>query len=1352
MTSTPSSSASVLPRTVHALHLLAYSPVTFTDVYEFCNNEIKTSIYTIWNFLPKVIYEQLHSMSVVFFILVAIIHMFADGATSVFAIIGPLSFVLLVSLLKDAIYDILRHRRDKQVNERKYPVMVIDQESNTLQWKLIQSKHITVGDVIMCKNDEEFPCDLIILATSSNDCSCRLTTVNLDGESTIKTHYSILDTHNIYKNYLNDSIIYSLNNEFNDIIKTLFIRVDCQQPNEDFSHFEGSITLSNGKLNQPLKLNNILYRGAKLKTTRCIIGLVVYTGRDTKLLLNSKQPKRKYSSRESRANVILITFMIIMSSFCIIFSVLTKNWSMHYLTNPFIPAPNFKYWSQVKDVFRFLFILNYLIPISLIITVEIQQILAAYFISSDLEMYDVEQDVATKSNTPQLIDELGQIKYLFSDKTGTLTQNEMLLHTIAVLNTNKVYVFNEEYENINDIQQQQQTNSYKSYICKSEVYRLKEISRRKNQFGHIGVIYEKLIDNNTGYYEDNLAFESSSDSETDIDEEMEDEIADDVKNRQDVNKIKGVNRKINNLSLLTGNHPRFSIDEQLLPDELLKCLTTLALCHTVEINRSDEDKQNSVDQITKYLNMENFYQASSIDEKALVIGAAKLGVRFMGSSTCEQNSSSRIYRVEYDQCICNKNNGNYGSNNNNDNSQDQFVSMEYIIDSVLEFDSFRKRMTVMARHPDGTCYIHCKGAESSIFEISNLSPTHAHKLANKHVTQFAMDGLRTLVYASRQVNSSEYHELLAELQHANTLFGPERVNALKVIYSKIECNLTLVSVTGVEDKLQPDVEQTLKSLREAGIQVWVLTGDKEETAITVSRSAGHFAPNMNLVRLTNCEDFLSLASKLFSHLDDLKVRRRGRSTKQRIKNCVKKSFDLIKDKTDKNLYDKNEITENFDNQRVSSIAGLKKLFTNKIQVELNQPRHRHSQRPGSACEPIGLVIDGKSLRYALHPSLQSAFLDLCLHLTTVLCCRMTPLQKASVVQLVRTGLADYGESPVTAAIGDGGNDVAMLLQANIGIGVFGKEGKEAVRASDYAIPQFKYLQRLLLVHGHRSNYRICMTMNLFYYKCVTFVTTQILYTFYSGYSAVSTFETVLFSIYNLTVTSLMCLLFGMFERHLPDKILNDNPYLYRLLTRQANLRSWYIWLWIFDGIWHGSVIFYAATYIFLGGGLYSEGTFYESYGNVQHLFDMSLYGCATYLFVWLSVTLRIFIVTRDFNIVVFGGFLVTMIVNTIILMALQSTTTLDNINLFSYTKLSKSAAFWFTLPIVLTIANIPSLIWRIMSDAWWNLQIQLSNIPQKHIRRKYRRSLSVWIRALTTSYLGNSPDQMYQKNTDKIES
>ncbi|VDP54657.1 unnamed protein product, partial [Schistosoma margrebowiei] len=121
-----STSSSSLPRTIYAHRIENYSPITFTYIKEYCNNEIITSIYTIWNFLPKILYEQLHYISNIFFILVAIIHLFADGATSIFAIIGPFSFVLLVTMIKDAIYDILRHQQDKQINEKLFPLMKIN--------------------------------------------------------------------------------------------------------------------------------------------------------------------------------------------------------------------------------------------------------------------------------------------------------------------------------------------------------------------------------------------------------------------------------------------------------------------------------------------------------------------------------------------------------------------------------------------------------------------------------------------------------------------------------------------------------------------------------------------------------------------------------------------------------------------------------------------------------------------------------------------------------------------------------------------------------------------------------------------------------------------------------------------------------------------------------------------------------------------------------------------------------------------------------------------------------------------------------------------------------------------------
>uniref|UniRef100_A0A5K4FA05 Phospholipid-transporting ATPase n=1 Tax=Schistosoma mansoni TaxID=6183 RepID=A0A5K4FA05_SCHMA len=1334
----PSSSSSSLSRTVYAHRIQNYSPLTYTSIKEYCNNEIKTSIYTIWNFLPKIIYEQLHYMSNIFFILVAIIHLFADGATSIFAIIGPFSFVLLVTMIKDIIYDLLRYYQDKQINEKKFFIMKINIETNEIYWILKKSKFIHVGDIILCKNNEEFPSDLIILSTSNLNNKCYITTVNIDGENTIKTHYCLLDTHNIYKKFLNENIIYNYNNNQynnnnNNQFIDLLIKVNYQQPNEDFNNFEGYITILINNKKLLINNNNILYKGCKLKNTKYIIGLVIYTGNDTKLLLNSNKVKRKYTTRESKANQILFIFMIFMIIFCIIFAMVTKYWSFYHLNHIYIPFENLNsIWLQIKNVFRFLFILNYLIPISLIITTEIQQIMLSYFIRNDLNLYDFKQDLNTKSNTPQLVDELGQVNYLFSDKTGTLTLNEMNLYKIAILNIDKVYVLSDQkLQNTNDDNHYDDDHDHdhekkdkkKREKDTNQSNRLKQILRRTNKFGHIGVVYEELNEYQNQYNQDNYGFISSSDSEFD-EEDNNEQVSHLVLNKiyKSNETITSSNENLNNLSNNDNNNNQ-------LPNELIISLTTLALCHTVEVSEDNEEKQNGTDET---MCLDSFYQATSPDEKALVIGAAKLGIQFMGKLLNENNSHSRIYRLEYDQFL--------------QNGSDQSEIMEYSIDAVLEFDSVRKRMSIMAKHPDGTYHIHSKGAESSIFEISNLSTGDLKQLASKYVTQFAINGLRTLVYASRQVDSKEYYQLLDEFYHANSLFGSERNDALKKIYSKIEYNLTLVSITGVEDKLQPGVHECLKNLRDAGIQVWVLTGDKEETAITVSRSAGHFTPNMNLVHLTNCKDFSNFAYKLFNYLENLKnFREKKRNLKKKMKQFFEKSINVIEMKTNNRI----KIDFNYQNDFVDEKYlynnnhnnNNKQLFISRSYKNVeDRPRYRHSKRPGSSGEPMALVIDGKSLRYALDPTLRKTFLNLCLHLTTVLCCRLTPLQKASVVQLVRSGFSEFGVTPITAAIGDGGNDVAMLLQANIGIGVYGKEGKEAVRASDYAIPQFKHLQRLLLVHGHQANYRICITMNLFYYKCVTFVTTQVLYTFYSGFSAVSTFETVLFSIYNLTVTSLMCMLFGIFERHLPDDILNANPYLYRRLKHQANLRSWYVCLWILDGIWHGTIIFYGATYFFTGGYYFSEGTFYDPRGNIQQLFDMSLYGCATYLFVWFSVSLRIFIASHDYTIVVFGGILTTLTVNIAILIALQSTTTLNNINFRSYTKLCRCPTFWFALPLILTIANLPSLLWRIISDAWWNLQIHLSSIPNKQIRRKYRRSPMVWFLALTTNYLTDSYD------------
>lgn len=181
----------------------------------------------------------------------------------------------------------------------------------------------------------------------------------------------------------------------------------------------------------------------------------------------------------------------------------------------------------------------------------------------------------------------------------------------------------------------------------------------------------------------------------------------------------------------------------------------------------------------------------------------------------------------------------------------------------------------------------------------------------------------------------------------------------------------------------------------AGIKVWVLTGDKHETAVSVSLSCGHFHRTMNILELTNQKSDSECAEQL---------RQLARITEDHV-----------------------------------------------IQH--------------------GLVVDGTSLSLA-HREHEKPFMEVCRNCSAVLCCRMAPLQKANVIRLIKIS----PEKPITLAVGDGANDVSMIQEANVGIGIMDKEGRQAARNSDYSIARFKFLSKLLFVHGH-----------LYYIRIATFV-------------------------------------------------------------------------------------------------------------------------------------------------------------------------------------------------------------------------------------------------------------------------
>lgn len=143
---------------------------------------------------------------------------------------------------------------------------------------------------------------------------------------------------------------------------------------------------------------------------------------------------------------------------------------------------------------------------------------------------------------------------------------------------------------------------------------------------------------------------------------------------------------------------------------------------------------------------------------------------------------------------------------------------------------------------------------------------------------------------------------------------------------------------------------------------------------------------------------------------------------------------------------------------------------------------------------VALIIDGTTLKFALSCDCRSDFLDLCISCKVVICCRVSPMQKAEVVDLVTTNTKS-----VTLAIGDGANDVAMIQKANVGVGISGAEGLQAACASDYSIAQFRFLKRLLLVHGAWNYSRICKLILYSFYKNVCLYVIELWFAIYSGW-------------------------------------------------------------------------------------------------------------------------------------------------------------------------------------------------------------------------------------------------------------
>uniref|UniRef100_A0A7N8WTT3 Phospholipid-transporting ATPase n=1 Tax=Mastacembelus armatus TaxID=205130 RepID=A0A7N8WTT3_9TELE len=947
---------------------------------KFCDNHVSTTKYGILTFLPRFLYEQIRRAANAFFLFIALMQQIPDvSPTGRYTTLVPLIFILTVAGIKEIIEDYKRHKADNTVNKKKTTGILCHINSLCLEC-------VAVGDIVKVTNGQHLPADMVIVSSSEPQAMCYTETSNLDGETNLKIRQGLSLTAGVQT--LED-------------LMALSGCLECEGPNRHLYDFTGTLRLENQNP-VPLGPDQVLLRGAQIRNTQWVVGIVVYTGHDSKLMQNSTKAPLKRSNVERVTNMQILVLFGILLVMALVSSVGAAIWNREhtddacwYLSRAGDISTNFAY-----NLLTFIILYNNLIPISLLVTLEVVKFTQALFINWDVEMYYSDTDTPAMARTSNLNEELGQVKYLFSDKTGTLTCNVM----------------------------------------------------------H----FKKLLFLHAVHFPHNLP--SSSHNSTEFD---------------DPALIQNIEK----------NHPT--------SPQICEFLTMLAVCHTVVPERDG----NQI-----------IYQASSPDEGALVKGAKGLGFVFSA-------------RTPHSVII-----------------EARGKEMSYELLNVLEFSSNRKRMSVVVRTPTGKLRLYCKGADNVIFE--RLTESSQYKeLTVAHLEQFATEGLRTLCFAYVDLEEGAYHEWLKEYNQVSTVLK-DRAQKLEECYELLEKNLMLLGATAIEDRLQAGVPETIATLMRADIKIWVLTGDKQETAINIGYSCRLVTHGMSLI-IVNEDSLDATRATLTAHCSSL-----GDSLRK-----------------------ENE---------------------------------------------LALVIDGQTLKYALSFELRQAFLDLALSCKAVICCRVSPLQKSEIVDMVKKHV-----KAITLAIGDGANDVGMIQTAHVGVGISGNEGMQATNSSDYSIAQFSYLEKLLLVHGAWSYNRVTKCILYCFYKNVVLYIIELWFAFVNGFSGQILFERWCIGLYNVIFTALPPFTLGIFDRPCSQQNMLRFPQLYRITQNAEGFNTKVFWGHCINALIHSIILFWFPLKILEHDSPFSngQGNDYLFVGNMVYTVSISLVSLFSHLAVWGSMVL-----------------------------------------------------------------------------------------------------------------------------------
>ncbi|XP_059673485.1 phospholipid-transporting ATPase VD [Gavia stellata] len=1170
----------------------------FKEEYEkvsklYMNNKIRTTKYTLLNFLPRNLFEQFHRVANLYFLFlvvlnwVPVVEAFQKEITML-----PLVAVLTIIAVKDGLEDYSKYKMDKQINN------LLTKVYSRKEKKYIDEcwKNVNVGDFIRLSRNEIIPADMVLLYSSDLDGICYVETAGLDGETNLKQR----------------QVVRGYSEQVSEIDPEKFSsRIECESPNNDLSRFQGFVEHSN-KDRVGLSKENLLLRGCTVRNTEAVVGIVVYAGHETKAMLNNSGPHYKRSKLERKVNTDILWCVLLLILMCLTGAIGHGIWLSRYSEIPFfnIPEPDGKSIPPTLAGFNMfwtmIILLQVLIPISLYVSIEIVKLGQIYLIQNDTDFYHEKTDSTIQCRALNIAEDLGQIQYIFSDKTGTLTENKMVFRRCSI--AGQEYCHEENAKRLESYQElDSEDEDSTEHHCGSSTHMSKWQGHNRRAVNEL--LNRKSLNQLSGSYpalgrEDgtgdvphsgHVAF--SSPIETDV-----------VPDTQLLEKFSQISCHSYQQSEEASS--KLSLETMYIADFFL----ALAICNTVVVSVPNQPRQKmrhsslgripikSLDEIRQMFQrlsvrrlssspLPSVKESSSESPNSFVSklsifrmklaspaldGAAQRAAEPHSTDSpensqvpqeldmlnvaagCKHSSAvsppielSPLPKLCYEaespdeaalvhaarayKCIL--------QSRTPDQVTVDFAgqgSLTFQLLHILPFDSVRKRMSVVVRHPvSNKVVVYTKGADSVMMDLlrtaSEVGTNNSEieqkikKRTQKHLDDYARRGLRTLCIAKKVMSDAEYAEWLNHHFLAETSID-NREELLLESAIRLESELTLLGATGIEDRLQEGVSDTIQALRKAGIKIWMLTGDKRETAVNIAYACKLLEPDDRIFTL---------------------------------------SEDSYSQSRDASALMMSKILEG-----IQKNSSAKKKPCQKLGNVSASPS---SQAPEFSA---GLVIDGRTLEHVLHDSLQNIFLELTEKCRAVVCCRATPLQKSVLVRLVRNKL-----KAMTLAVGDGANDVSMIQVADTGVGISGQEGMQAVMASDFAISQFRHLRKLLLVHGHWCYTRLTNMVLYFFYKNVAYVNLLFWYQFFCGFSGTSMTDYWILILFNLLFTSVPPIIYGVLDKDVSAEILMQLPQLYMMSQKSVAYLPSTFWITLLDAFYQSLVCFFVPYFTYYGSDI-----------------------------------------------------------------------------------------------------------------------------------------------------------------------